>query len=830
MRICVALILVSLTHLGVQAQSPGGIDHNLNLWLKVDTGLEEAAANPAEVGDDIQFWRDMGPQSNDAFMNTAGNRPSFDGESVNFNGAAGANTTGEYMDIPDMDVQTVFAVIENTRDGTAGGFHSITSQDHSGSSIYLFLVTSGAGYTASFDGTSNATGRFGLNGAAFSGAGENIGSSDFPNERTLFTGEWTNSQSNMTYLCALDNGPGPRYYPNFELLELMFYDTSFSTVERCRIESYLSLKHGVEKLASDNGSSTIDERDYLASDSTVIWDYSVDSVYSNDIAGIGRDDSSALDLRSGLSRSDDGAVIMEKTSSFGANKDFLLWGNDDGSRSISNSGAPTGFDGLLQRTWRVNTTGTPGSVNLSFIVSRLGFNVLDSNAYALLIDSDSDFSSGASIDSNAVLNGDTLVFTNVSFSEGDYFSLAGPEAVSPGGIASGLDLWLKQDVGVEEAGGNLAEVGDPVEIWEDQSGQGNDATQTIVGDRPVYRNGYLEFRGAAANNTNGEYFNIPELDVQTIIFVVDSVQDGTSGGIHGISGDASASTRQYYFIDTQNSYVMSFDGQGNETGRYGLNGSAFSAIGQNVGSGDFQFDDQLCYAEYTSQQSNWVYVGAMNTGGANAAYRANLNMKEIIFYHSTLTSVERARIESYLHVKYDISRIGSDDGSTSIDERDYLASDSTVIWDYSSNLPFDNMIAGIGRDDISSLYDTLGASVDGDVLRIEKNDSIDTDMEFLIWGHNNSAVNSWRVVDTPAGIQGRIARIWKAQETGDMDTVKLVFDLSEVYGPGGNGGNDLQFVRLLIDTDTNFASGATSLIHLTTTIRPILLSFVTLLI
>lgn len=253
---------------------------------------------------------------------------------------------------------------------------------------------------------------------------------------------------------------------------------------------------------------------------------------------------------------------------------------------------------------------------------------------------------------------------------------------------------------------------------------------------------------------------------------------------------------------------MSFDGQGSETGRYGLNGSAFTATGENVGTGDFPADDQIAFAEYTSLQTDWAYIGAMNTGGT-PNYRPNLNMKEVIIYDQNMTSVERARLESYLHIKYDISRVGSDDGGTTIDERDYLASDSTVFWDYSANSAFDDMIAGLGRDDISSLYDTIGASVDGDVLQIEKEDSIQTNKQFFVWGHNNRIVDSWRVVDTPAGIQGRIARIWKAQETDDLDTLKLVFDLSQVYGPGGNGGNDLQFVRLLIDTDTNFAAGAT---------------------
>lgn len=802
--------LFNLIFFSALAQGPGGLDFNLNLWLKADTGLEVSAGNPAVSGNTIQFWRDMGPQGNDALMNVAGNRPSFNGEAVVFTGAAGASTSGQYFDIPSMSLQSVFVVLDNTQLGASGGFHSIASQDHTGSSVYLFLNNQSTGFTVSFDGTINVTGRFGLNGAAFSAAGEDVGSANFPSERTLFTGEYTNSQPNMIYLAALDNGPGPRYRPNFHMLELAFFDTSFTSVERCRIESYLCLKHGVEKTASDNAGTGIDERDYLASDSTVIWDYSVDSAYSFDVAGIGRDDSSALDLRAGSSRSSDASVVMEKTSAFSSNGQFLVWGNNNGSRTINNAAGPAGYDGLLQRTWRVNLTGTPGNVELKFVLSRLGFNTLVANQYALLIKNNDDFSSGFSIDTTASLSGDTLIFSNVSFTDGDYFTLAGPEASSPGGVSAGLNLWLKHEVGVEEAAGNPAEAGDLVAFWRDQSGQGNDASQTLSAARPLYRPGYLAFRGSAGNNTNGDYFDIPEMNVQSIIAVVDSLRDGVSGGIHGISGNVASGTRQYLFFDTQNSYVMSFDGTGSFTGRYGLNGAAFSATGQNVGSGDFPSDDAIAYCEYTAQQSNWRFVGGFSSG-SNVVYRPNLNWKELLFYDASFSSVERARIESYLHVKYDITRNASDIGATAIDERDYLASDSTVIWDFTANASFNAMIAGLGRDDLSALYDTIGNSVEGDIVSIERRDSVFNDKNFFVYGHNNEAPNSWRVTDLPAGIQGRIARVWKAQETGDIDTLHLLFDLSEVYGPGGNGNNDLQFVRLLIDADGDFSAGATVL-------------------
>lgn len=74
---------------------------------------------------------------------------------------------------------------------------------------------------------------------------------------------------------------------------------------------------------------------------------------------------------------------------------------------------------------------------------------------------------------------------------------------SPAGLA-GLQGWFRADAGVyADAGSTPAGNGDPVQEWQDQSGQGNDATEATAGDRPVFRtsqvNGYpaVDFNIAA---------------------------------------------------------------------------------------------------------------------------------------------------------------------------------------------------------------------------------------------------------------------------------------------------------------------------------------------
>ena len=77
------------------------------------------------------------------------------------------------------------------------------------------------------------------------------------------------------------------------------------------------------------------------------------------------------------------------------------------------------------------------------------------------------------------------------------------------------------------------------------------------------------------------------------------------------------------------------------------------------------------------------------------------DIAETLVFSSALNSDERSRVESYMAIKYGLTRNGSDDGSTgSIDERDYRAGDGGVIWDYDGQgTTYYNDIFGIGRDD-----------------------------------------------------------------------------------------------------------------------------------
>ncbi|MCE7996339.1 MAG: T9SS type A sorting domain-containing protein [Roseivirga sp.] len=125
----------------------------------------------------------------------------------------------------------------------------------------------------------------------------------------------------------------------------------------------------------------------------------------------------------------------DNPSTFSTNNTFLIWGHDG--EALTDRDENIDFDPLqvksrLNREWKVQETGIIGSVVVQFDISTIeglaGPGTSDESQVVLLIDNDSDFSSGASLVLQSfVTPGDGLVNFNVDFSSGQYFTLASSE-------------------------------------------------------------------------------------------------------------------------------------------------------------------------------------------------------------------------------------------------------------------------------------------------------------------------------------------------------------------------------------------------------------------
>jgi hypothetical protein len=178
---------------------------------------------------------------------------------------------------------------------------------------------------------------------------------------------------------------------------------------------------------------------------------------------------------------------------------------------------------------------------------------------------------------------------------------------------------------------------------------------------------------------------------------------------------------------------------------------------------------------FNQSPSSHTYVGAAH----NSVFRGKLS--EVIVYRRELTAAERSRVQSYVATKYGVTL------GTTAAPLDYIASDGTTVF-WTGSATWQNNVAGIGRDDASGLVQRQSQSVNtadsGNLVTIglstiaadnaSNPNNFGADRSFLAWGDDGASTSFATPIATPAFGQGvRMARVWRAQETGTVGTVKV---------------------------------------------------------
>jgi len=417
----------------VQA-APGGVSSNLQLWLKADVGISQTD------GQTLTNWVD---QSTNAYTasNTAGNgqtSPTFRNnttDNINFNPAVefdgannGVDLAGNYI-YSNNDGMTFFAAIKS--DVKSGNAY-----------IFDFGWAANYGYGFSYNSTSHMMYTSTNSGGAVPGQPHSYttnaviytGKIDFGTEQRAYLNGTSTFNANITLaqLTTSEITENPNHASNQgpvtigriskadsccvfdgKIAEVILYDADLVDADRNKVQSYLALKYG----------TTLDSSiDYLASSGTTIYpSTSTHSGYINDIAGIGTDNGSVLNQPK--SRSVNSDSIITVTGSGIADANFLIWGNDDGALTFSSTEVP-GSGKRLTREWKVAETGDVGSVTLSFdLTSVAGADLSDATKFILLTDADGNFSD-ATETTGATINSNSVKFSGVNLSNGQYFSLA----------------------------------------------------------------------------------------------------------------------------------------------------------------------------------------------------------------------------------------------------------------------------------------------------------------------------------------------------------------------------------------------------------------------
>lgn len=429
-------------------EGPGGVTADLELWLKATDGLSYTD------GQSVSLWVDQGRGAN-ATVNIPGHEPTYRDnatKNVNFNPVVEFdNSYGTYTLDSDfsyddsstqflegasgMYTQDIFVVMipDETPINDSFGFMDIFCGDEDAGANETDATGIGAGfYTARFSGeilcyavgTTSSGDGYGVAEIGTGSVYDNVGIINARNNTAVTQQELyynaNDVETSQNDLPDYSNVNDSQYWigrsegweasANARIVEIITFsarkDDANLMDERNRIQSYLAIKYGIT--LGVNGTS----QDYVDANGSVIWDQSANAGYNHDIAGIGRDDDSDLiqkqsktvntpdDITMGLT--DIATTNNANTSSFSADKDFLVWGNDDGSlgaQAAVSLDLSSGVGGLntnvdysrIGRIWKVVETGSVETVKISIPQSMLAATVTPPGDYIMFVFRQSNF-------------------------------------------------------------------------------------------------------------------------------------------------------------------------------------------------------------------------------------------------------------------------------------------------------------------------------------------------------------------------------------------------------------------------------------------------------
>lgn len=436
---------------------PGGVEANLQLWLKADQGT-----NTTTNGNDITSWSDQSANGYTASADpNSTDDPVYQSNAINYN--PGINFDGEYTDDYSdglhLGSDYIFAV--------DSGLHIIAIvgpdiDNETDNYVFDFGLQSNGGYGMIYSNNNYGLYTNSSNGGTNTELTHSEGDTpaliemevDFNDYHAFYHNGSTLNSTNISldYLDASRVNWAPSYYYNSintsgpvsigrksastflandggrifdgDISEVLVYTDLLSSSDKQRIYSYLAIKYGISLT-----------HNYYSSAGTILKPAS--DGFENQIFGIGRDDCSGLNQKQSQSV-EEGVLTLSlgslaadnqaNTSTFPQDESFFIVGNDGGA---VNTWIPLGdgsMDYRIPRTWKIDKTNFDEDVYYIFDVDDPQANIasLPSNAasdYKIKFDYDGDFTGGAGLSTPLTNTGGSLYEININSGATLYFTI-----------------------------------------------------------------------------------------------------------------------------------------------------------------------------------------------------------------------------------------------------------------------------------------------------------------------------------------------------------------------------------------------------------------------
>jgi hypothetical protein len=565
--------------------------------------------------------------------------------------------------------------------------------------------------------------------------------------------------------------------------ELIAYNRQLSDAEMAQVNSYLAIKYGVT-LGQGNGFVGVNGNNYnyVNSSGVPVWTAAANAGYNNTIFGIGRDDASGLIQKQSKSVNTNSLITIGigtgisatnaiNGNTFTSDASYELIGDNGLSTGyitaylpqVYVSPVPSAFK-LMSRTWKVQETGTVGTVTVSVPA--------DTKAEVLLVSNSATFTPGSATEITLTPDGNGNLTAQVNLTDGQYFTF-GATLVAPGGVVADMQMWLKADKDVVTTGAAVTQ-------WSDQSMESHNLVQATGTYQPLLQaastdfnyNPSIKFDGA---NDRLEYKLGRFMSTTSSGTFMSTASNAANGGYENL-GDLGIDNPHMGTLDNQQIMWMNSSAPVRIDFPTTLTANKSTVLGYfwnggspNVGSGLRQNGTEFYDAttEATAVGNGGPVDGMFTLGSYEGVENWTGNIAEAVLYSRNLTTQEKDRVDTYMSIKY---------GTTL--SHNYLSAAGTTIYDVSG--AYSSNIAGIGRDNAQGLLQKQSRSINTGfqaaialgsniaVSNVLNTGTIANDAGFMVWG-SSTGTTSYSSLITSPNVNTRMARVWKVKKTNWTD-------------------------------------------------------------